>query len=262
VREDGFPAALAAVQRRDGHTHDYTAGVADLKTKARVPVDGQVRIGSNTKTFTAVTLLQLVGEGKIDLDRPVETYLPKLIRGDGIDGRHITGRRLPADHGPTFFGATGHAAGRRRAERSLCGMTRSDTSARHRAGVITAAVSAARLSLGAVLAVLGGLALGCATNVLQGLVPDVLQAFSNSGSVGAAGPAALGAVFGMDALHYLTVLHYYSDAMIYAVIGALIPLPLGRSNRDRLIGLGCAVGLAFLGLGIIHILTSLMGRFA
>jgi D-alanyl-D-alanine carboxypeptidase len=59
-----------------------------------VPVDGQVRIGSNTKPFTAVTVLQLVGEGKIDLDKPIETYLPDLIRGDGIDGRHITVRQL------------------------------------------------------------------------------------------------------------------------------------------------------------------------
>jgi D-alanyl-D-alanine carboxypeptidase len=94
VREDKFPAALAAVQSSPGHIRDYTAGVADLKTKAKVPVDGQVRIGSNTKTFTAVTVLQLVGEGKIDLDEPIEIYLPGLIRGDGIDGRHITVRQL------------------------------------------------------------------------------------------------------------------------------------------------------------------------
>ncbi|MCO5995912.1 serine hydrolase domain-containing protein [Actinoallomurus rhizosphaericola] len=94
VRDDGFPAALATVRGRDGRFHDYTAGVGDLKTGARVPADGYVRIGSNTKTFTAVVVLQLVGEGKIRLDAPIETYLPNLIRGDGIDGRHITVRQL------------------------------------------------------------------------------------------------------------------------------------------------------------------------
>jgi D-alanyl-D-alanine carboxypeptidase len=94
VRDDKFPAALAAVRGRDGRIRNYTAGVADLRTKAKVPVDGQVRIGSNTKTFTSVVTLQLAGEGKIDLDQPIETYLPKLIRGDGIDGRHITVRQL------------------------------------------------------------------------------------------------------------------------------------------------------------------------
>ncbi|MFJ6776261.1 serine hydrolase domain-containing protein, partial [Kitasatospora sp. NPDC091257] len=50
--------------------------------------------GSNTKTFTAVVVLQLVAEGKIGLDSPVETYLPGLLRGDGIDGHDITVRQL------------------------------------------------------------------------------------------------------------------------------------------------------------------------
>ncbi|MBF8184564.1 beta-lactamase family protein [Nonomuraea sp. K274] len=94
VKEDKFPAALASVQGRDGRTNDYAAGVADLETKVKAPADGYVRIGSNTKTFTAVTVLQLVGEGKVKLDQPVETYLPGLLRGEGIDGRRITVRQL------------------------------------------------------------------------------------------------------------------------------------------------------------------------
>ncbi|MFG2914570.1 serine hydrolase domain-containing protein [Kitasatospora sp. NPDC048298] len=94
VKDDGVPAALASVKGRDGRTRSYTAGVGDLATGARVPVDGQVRIGSNTKPFTAVVVLQLVAEGKVGLDSPVETYLPGLLRGDGIDGRVITVRQL------------------------------------------------------------------------------------------------------------------------------------------------------------------------
>lgn len=94
VAQDGFPAALMATADKDGRTRNYTAGVADVKTGAKVPVDGQVRIGSNTKTFTAAVVLQLVGEGKVELDAPVETYLPKLLRGDGVDGRNITVRQL------------------------------------------------------------------------------------------------------------------------------------------------------------------------
>jgi D-alanyl-D-alanine carboxypeptidase len=94
VNDDKYPAALAAVQERGGRIRDYTAGVGDLKTKRPVPPDGYVRIGSNTKTFTSVVVLQLVGEGKIKLDAPVETYLPGLLRGEGIDGRHITVRQL------------------------------------------------------------------------------------------------------------------------------------------------------------------------
>ncbi|WP_425461435.1 serine hydrolase domain-containing protein [Kitasatospora viridis] len=94
VKDDGVPAALASVKGRDGRTHSYTAGVGDVATGAKVPVDGQIRIGSNTKTFTAVVVLQLVAEGKIGLDTSVDTYLPGLLRGDGIDGRNITVRQL------------------------------------------------------------------------------------------------------------------------------------------------------------------------
>ncbi|SNS47477.1 D-alanyl-D-alanine carboxypeptidase [Streptosporangium subroseum] len=94
VKSGAFPAALASTRDAKGRTRDYTAGVADLKTRAKVPVDGQVRIASNTKMFTAVVVLQLAGEGKIDLDAPIEKYLPGLIRGNGNDGRKITTRQL------------------------------------------------------------------------------------------------------------------------------------------------------------------------
>ncbi|MFG1706997.1 serine hydrolase domain-containing protein [Nonomuraea sp. M3C6] len=94
VSKDRFPAALAAVQDGRRRMRYYTAGVADLATKARVPVDGRVRIASNTKMFTAVVVLQLVGEGKVSLDEPVERYLPKVVRGQGIDGSKITVRQL------------------------------------------------------------------------------------------------------------------------------------------------------------------------
>lgn len=94
VRDDRYPAALAATVDRDGRTRNYTAGVADLRTGAKVPVDGQVRAGSNTKAFTATVVLQLVGEGRIALDAPIEEYLPDLVRGEGIDGRRITVRQL------------------------------------------------------------------------------------------------------------------------------------------------------------------------
>ncbi|MGV2920558.1 serine hydrolase domain-containing protein [Streptomyces alfalfae] len=94
VRDDAMPAALASVKDRDGRNRTYTAGVGDLATGSKVPRDGQVRIGSNTKSFTAVVVLQLAAEGKVDLDAFVDTYLPGLVRGEGIDGRHIKIRHL------------------------------------------------------------------------------------------------------------------------------------------------------------------------
>ncbi|MFF6995791.1 serine hydrolase domain-containing protein [Streptomyces sp. NPDC008313] len=94
VDDDGFPAALASVRDKNGHVRNYTAGVGDRKTGSKVPVDGQVRIASSTKMYTAVVVLQLVGEGRIDLDEKVEKYLPGVVRGPGGDGRNITVRQL------------------------------------------------------------------------------------------------------------------------------------------------------------------------
>ncbi|WP_134767638.1 serine hydrolase domain-containing protein [Nocardioides sp. 1609] len=94
VEKDGFPGATAAVRDRSGEVRTYTAGVGNLATGAPVPRGGRVRIASNTKMFTATVVLQLVGKGLVDLDAPVETYLPGLIRGHGNDGRRITVRML------------------------------------------------------------------------------------------------------------------------------------------------------------------------
>ncbi|QKV73398.1 serine hydrolase [Amycolatopsis sp. Hca4] len=84
-----FPAALASVSR-GGRTESLVAGSARLGSRVPVPVDGRVRAGSNTKTFTAVVVLQLVAEGKVALDAPIERYLPGLVPG----GSAITVRQL------------------------------------------------------------------------------------------------------------------------------------------------------------------------
>ena len=91
--EAGVPGALAEVHDRHGRTV-ITSGVGDLRTGARVPAHSRFRIGSVTKTFVATVVLQLAGEHRVDLDAPVEHYLPGLIRGNGNDGRHISIRHL------------------------------------------------------------------------------------------------------------------------------------------------------------------------
>ena len=109
--DGGFPAALTAVRDKDGNTIGAAAGTGNLETGEAPPLDGEVRIGSNTKTFVAVVILQLVQEGKISLDEPIETYLPGLLRGEGIDGTKITVRQLLQhtsglpDHVETLFPA-------------------------------------------------------------------------------------------------------------------------------------------------------------
>lgn len=55
------------------------AGVADVKTGMRMSPALQYRVGSTTKTLTAVVVLQLVNEGRLALDAAVSTYLPGLL---------------------------------------------------------------------------------------------------------------------------------------------------------------------------------------
>ncbi len=93
VSQEKFPAALASVSNR-GRTNSLVSGSSRIDRPVPVPRDGQVRAGSNTKTFTAVVVLQLVAEGKVELDAPVEKYLPGLVRGEGIDANVITIRQL------------------------------------------------------------------------------------------------------------------------------------------------------------------------
>jgi D-alanyl-D-alanine carboxypeptidase len=70
------------------------SGVSDVDSGRPMPTDGNFRIGSDTKTFVAVVLLQLVGEGRIGLDDPIERWLPGVVDGNGNDGRLITVRQV------------------------------------------------------------------------------------------------------------------------------------------------------------------------
>ncbi|MER7077857.1 D-alanyl-D-alanine carboxypeptidase [Saccharopolyspora kobensis] len=93
VRDEHFPAALATTGIGD-RARSYVAGTAELGDRTPPPLDGRIRAGSNTKAFVAVVVLQLVAEGKVGLDSPIEDYLPGLVRGEGVDGRQITVRQL------------------------------------------------------------------------------------------------------------------------------------------------------------------------
>ncbi|WP_256694104.1 serine hydrolase, partial [Actinomyces oris] len=92
--EAGYPAALAAVTDSKGESAGVAVGKGSLETGQAPPMDGEVRVGSASKTFVAVVVMQMVQEGKVGLDEPIETYLPGLIRGEGIDGSKITVRQL------------------------------------------------------------------------------------------------------------------------------------------------------------------------
>ncbi|MFE6051872.1 serine hydrolase domain-containing protein [Kitasatospora sp. NPDC056446] len=87
----GAGAVSAIAEVRDGTgVWRGGSGVSDLATGAPVRTDGRFRAGSITKMFTATTVLQLVGEGRIGLDDPVERHLPGVVpNGAGITLRQL-----------------------------------------------------------------------------------------------------------------------------------------------------------------------------
>lgn len=89
----GSVGAMAAVRNGDDVT-GYGSGSTALYPQAALGADTHFRVGSQTKMFVASLVLQLVDEGKVDLDTPIEHYLPGVVRGDGLDPNAITVRRL------------------------------------------------------------------------------------------------------------------------------------------------------------------------
>ncbi|MFE0177764.1 serine hydrolase domain-containing protein [Streptomyces sp. NPDC059002] len=91
--KEGVPGVTA--QARDGHgPWDAAAGVGDMRRGTPRGEHDRFRVGSITKTFVATVLLQLQGEGRIDLDDPVGKWLPGVVEGHGHDGDRITVRQL------------------------------------------------------------------------------------------------------------------------------------------------------------------------
>ncbi len=89
----GIPGmALGIVQ--DGRiVHLQGFGVADTSGRAVTP-QTPFYIGSLTKSFTALAVMQLVEAGKVDLDAPVQTYLPWFELADKEASAKITVRNL------------------------------------------------------------------------------------------------------------------------------------------------------------------------
>jgi len=66
-----------------------TRGVDDLQTKSKISTADDFRIGSITKTFTAIVTLQLAAEGKLSLDDPLSKYEPRVPNAANITVRML-----------------------------------------------------------------------------------------------------------------------------------------------------------------------------
>ena len=80
-REGRLPSVSAAVFRGEELAWSEAIGLADVEQGVEATPDTQYAVASITKTFTAVSVLQLRDAGKLDLDDPLSEHLPEAAHG-------------------------------------------------------------------------------------------------------------------------------------------------------------------------------------
>jgi len=93
LAEYGIPSAAIGILH-DGQSTVLAVGVRNVETREPATTDTIYQIGSMTKTWTALAVMQLVDEGKVDLDEPVRTYLPGFRVADPDASAKVTPRHL------------------------------------------------------------------------------------------------------------------------------------------------------------------------
>ncbi|APV42263.1 1,4-butanediol diacrylate esterase [Pseudomonas frederiksbergensis] len=101
------PGVVAAITGRDGLLYEGASGQRTLGQTDAMTTDSVFAMFSTTKAITATAVLQLVEDGRLDLDAPARNYVPmigelKVLEGFDTDGtprlrapkKHITTRML------------------------------------------------------------------------------------------------------------------------------------------------------------------------
>ncbi|MGW1777186.1 serine hydrolase domain-containing protein [Streptomyces sp. NPDC002104] len=87
------PGVQVALSAPGKGTYVRAFGLADKATGAPMTDRLNMRIGSETKTFTVTAMLKLVDEGRIGLDDPIGKYVKGVPNGDRITLRELAGMR-------------------------------------------------------------------------------------------------------------------------------------------------------------------------
>ncbi|MEV4128366.1 serine hydrolase domain-containing protein [Nocardia sp. NPDC049707] len=93
LTEYAIPSAAIGVLH-EGEIAEFAIGVKNVETREPATTDTIYQCGSMTKTWTALAFMQLVDEGKVDLDAPVRTYLPGFTVADPEVSAKVTPRHL------------------------------------------------------------------------------------------------------------------------------------------------------------------------
>ena len=109
LEESGLPGIAISIGR-DGDII-WSAGFGFADVEQQVPVDAsrtRFRVGSLAKPFTAMAVGRLVESGQLDLDAPIQAYLPDYPdNGSSITSRQLGGHLAGIRHydGDEFYSA-------------------------------------------------------------------------------------------------------------------------------------------------------------
>lgn len=101
--EDTIAGMSIALVDRDGAVWTEGFGFADLAANTLADADTVFEIGSVSKTFTGIMVMQLAEQGKLDIDRPLTDYIPEFklgvpARSFAASNRPITVRDMMNHH--------------------------------------------------------------------------------------------------------------------------------------------------------------------
>jgi methyl acetate hydrolase len=86
------PGVVAMVTGREGTLYEGAFGVRKLGASAPMTLDTVVLIASMTKAITSTAAMQLVEQGKLDLDSPASKWLPDLGKIQVLEGFDAAGQ--------------------------------------------------------------------------------------------------------------------------------------------------------------------------
>lgn len=89
IEKDKTPCVHYAIFTRDSIIYKFQSGLANIEKQIQVSESTTFNAYSVTKTFTALAVLQLSEQGKLDLDKPVKNYLTDFPYPSDITVRQL-----------------------------------------------------------------------------------------------------------------------------------------------------------------------------
>jgi methyl acetate hydrolase len=94
VKNGHVPGVVAALVDKDGLTYLGSAGERTIGTGDVMTTDTVGAIASMTKAITGAAVMQLVEQGRLDLDAPAETYCAEFASPQVLDGFDEAGQPI------------------------------------------------------------------------------------------------------------------------------------------------------------------------